>query len=128
MSRLTNKSSIQKYNEALTNAGTTQAFEDFRKLDGIREIVEGIPDIVGHGYYQKLKSLLGDEKFNMEWARIIKNDQYGNPNLVELEQHKSAASTTMRYAWNVVDMQNHNVQLQNVDIVEVGGGYGGLCI
>ena len=127
MSWLINDISVQRYNDSLIKAGTTDAFESFRKLDVIREIVEGIPDIVGHGYYQKLKLSLGDEKLTNEWLRITKNDDYGNPNLVEFEQHRNAASTTMRYAWNVVDMQNNKIALSNADIIEVGGGYGGLC-
>jgi len=33
----------------------------------------------------------------------------------------------MRYLWNVVDMERHGVVLDEANIVEVGGGYGGLC-
>ncbi len=128
MNWLTSKESIKQYQEAVKNsASNDKIFEYFRREPGIREIVEGIPSSVGHAYYEKLRTKLGDEELALMWERIIENDRYGNPELVELMPHGCAASTTMRYAWNVIDMNIHGIVLDDVDIVEVGGGYGGLC-
>ncbi len=128
MSWLTSEESIQRYNEALYRAASDdEAFEFFRRAPGIREIVEGVPTCVGHGYHEKLRAKLGDEALALMWDRITENDRYGNPERLELSPQGHAASTTMRYAWNVTDMIAHGVVLDDADIVEVGGGYGGLC-
>lgn len=83
--------------------------------------------MVGHGYFAKLTKELSLDVFTSKWERAIKNDLVGEPQLVELGPNKFASSTTMRYLWNVIDMERHGVVLDDVDIVEVGGGYGGLC-
>jgi len=128
MSWLTSEESIQRYNEALRAAAEDDdAFEYFRRAPGIREIVEGVPTCVGRGYHDKLLAKLGEEALEFEWDKITENDKHGNPELLEVRVHRHAASTTMRYAWNVVDMDSRGVALSGVDIVEVGGGYGGLC-
>lgn len=128
MTWLTSEESIARYKDALHLATTKDdAFAQFRRLAGLREIVEGVPDVVGRGYHAKLCAQLGHDDLGSEWARITKNDSVGNPTLVELAPHGHAASTTMRYAWNVADMDRHGVVLDDADIVEVGGGYGGLC-
>jgi hypothetical protein len=128
VSWLTSEESIQRYNEAMRRASSdAEAFEFFRRAPGIREIVEGVPTCVGRGYHEKLRSKLGDEALALVWERITENDAHGNPERLQLEPQGYAASTTMRYAWNVVDMDAHGVVLEGSDIVEVGGGYGGLC-
>lgn len=129
MSWLTSEESIKRYNESLVRAATNDdSFRRFRREAGVREIVEGVPDVVGRGYHTKLCTQLGHDALGVEWERIIKNDKVGEPVLVELAPHGHAASTTMRYAWNVVDMDRHGVKLgEGAHIVEIGGGYGGLC-
>jgi putative sugar O-methyltransferase len=128
---LTSDDSIARYKDALYLATTKDdAFKQFRRLAGLREIVEGIPDVVGRGYHEKLRSHIGEAALKAEWLTIVENDRHGNPELVELVSNSpygKAASTTMRYAWNVFDMMTHDIALDDVDIVEVGGGYGGLC-
>jgi putative sugar O-methyltransferase len=128
VSWLTSDESIQRYHDALRKAASDdEAFEFFRRAPGIREIVEGVPTCVGRGYHEKLRAKMGDEALALEWERITENDRHGNPELVELAPHGHAASTTMRYAWNVADMDLHDILLDDADVVEVGGGYGGLC-
>jgi hypothetical protein len=125
---LTSNDSIKRYNEALQRATSDdEAFNFFRRADGIREIVEGIPACAGQGYYNKLRTSLGDTSLTELWNLIVENDRYGSPETIRLDPHGFAASTTMRYAWNVVDMKINNVVLDDVNIVEIGGGYGGLC-
>lgn len=128
MSWLTSEESVSKYLDSLRRASSDDAvFAKFRREAGVREIVEGVPDVVGRGYHAKLCTQLGHDALGVEWERITKNDKVGDPVLVELAPHGRAASTTMRYAWNVVDMQRHGVKLDGAHIIEVGGGYGGLC-
>lgn len=128
MSWLTSEESIQRYNEALHKAATEdEAFKSFRRAPGVREIVEGVPDVVGKGYFAKLVDELSLDTLITMWERATKNDLYGDPQLVEFNEHHKAASTTMRYLWNVVDMEKRGIKMDHAHIVEIGGGYGGLC-
>lgn len=128
MSWLTNKESIQSYNNDLLLAiKDDKNFASFRSLSGIRDIVEGIPDITGIDYFTKLVNNLSLDGLTKIWDRATKNDHVGSPRLVEFEINKLASSTTMRYLWNVLDMEERQIVLDDVDIIEVGGGYGGLC-
>lgn len=124
MSWLTSDDSVRRYVDALKRAASDDvAFNHFRRERGVRDIIEGIPDVAGFGYYAKLKDT---EFFKQNLERIQKNDEVGNPHLV-LFDGRPLASTTLRYAWNVFDMRRNGVQLDRGHIVEVGGGYGGLC-
>lgn len=127
MTWLINEKSIAKFKEALKKtANDENAFASFRGESGIREIVEGIPDVTGYGYYRKIVDKISQDELALIWDRATRNDAYGNPNVVQFTVGK-AASTTMRYLWNIIDMNANNVMLDDADIVEVGGGYGGLC-
>ena len=127
MSWLTSEASIQRYIDALRRATQDDSqFSCFRRAPGVREIVEGIPDVVGHGYYQKLIEHLGEAELANVWQSMVRNDSVGDPSKVRFTLGE-AASTTMRYAWNVFHMRKNDVVLDEADIYEVGGGYGGLC-
>jgi hypothetical protein len=59
------------------------------------------------------------------------NDSVGNPNKVEYKEHHiSASPTNLRYIFHAHLILTHMkaIGCVNADVVEVGGGYGGLCI
>ncbi len=125
MSWLTSEESIKRYRDALTRAATDDlTFVNFRSEHGVREIVEGIPDVAGQGYFDKLKDI---DVVRVEWDRVTDNDRVGNPRLMPVNGRAPVAPATLRYAWNVFDMVKRGIALDNADIVEVGGVYGGLC-
>lgn len=124
MTWLTSDESINRYTDALKRAAEDDiVFNHFRREPGVREIVEGIHDAAGFGYHAKLKDL---DWFKENAAKISENDRVGDPRLI-LFDGVAFAAPTMRYAWNVRDMNVNGVQLDYVNVVEVGGGYGGLC-
>ncbi len=124
MSWLTSDESIERYTDALKRASEDDiVFNFFRREPGVREIVEGVPDCVGFGYHAKLKDT---EYFKHNLEKIQQNDKVGSPRQFLIDG-QPFASTTLRYAWNVYDMGQNGVRLDYADIVEVGGGYGGLC-
>lgn len=56
-----------------------------------------------------------------------KNDLYGNAELHEYENFGSISPSTIRYIKNSLDILNF-FDVNDIDnIVEIGGGYGGLC-
>ncbi len=124
MTWLTSNESIERYTDALKRAAEDDGvFNHFRREPGVREIVEGIADAAGFGYHAKLKET---DFFKHNLSTIQENDKVGNPRLILIDGQPFAA-TTLRYAWNVRDMDINGVQLDYADVVEVGGGYGGLC-
>ncbi len=123
MTWLTSDESIVRYTDALKRAAEDDiVFNWFRREPGVREIVEGVPDCVGFGYHAKLK---GTDFFAVNLEKIQENDKVGGPRLFLIEG-QAFTSTTLRYAWNVHDMTANGVDLSG-DVVEVGGGYGGLA-
>jgi hypothetical protein len=58
------------------------------------------------------------------------NDQYGNANIQEFENNILSSPSSIRYVRHAVDICNliKNKKFTKVNIIEIGGGYGGLCI
>lgn len=126
MTWLTSSDSIARYRDALRRAAADDVvFASFRIESGVREIIEGIPDAAGADYHAKLRQH-NSELLTGRWAEILENDRVGSPRLMYVSEG-AVAPTTMRYAWNVCDMETRGVALDGADVVEVGGGYGGLC-
>ena len=55
------------------------------------------------------------------------NDLYGNPELYEYEFFGNMSPNTIRYIKNTLDIFNFVSNKDIKNIVEIGGGYGGLC-
>lgn len=124
MTWYTFQESADRYREACQRAARDDdAFAAFRQDPGVRSIVEGLPDVAGQGYLAKLEPTA---LFQESWHEIARNDLFGSPLTIATSQGPLAA-TSLRYAWNVCDMRQHGVELTAADVVEVGGGYGGLC-
>ena len=58
-----------------------------------------------------------------------KNDKYGQTNKCEFENFTCCSPSNLRYILHSCLILSHmvNCRLNDVDIVEIGGGYGGLC-
>jgi len=65
----------------------------------------------------------------VEFCRL--NDSFGNPNTVRYDRLSiSLSPSTLRYMYHAHLILSHMKNIGNVnpDIIEVGGGYGGLCL
>jgi len=58
------------------------------------------------------------------------NDQFGNANVQEFENNIHSSPSSIRYVRHAIDICNliKNKNFKKVNIVEIGGGYGGLCL
>jgi hypothetical protein len=91
--------------------------------------------ILEHVNYQQgadyLKLIL--DEFNIDIEKIIEfsnmNDKIGNPVICDYGKLKCSPSS-LRYIYHGCLIFNHinKVGLNNLNIVELGGGYGGLCL
>ena len=58
------------------------------------------------------------------------NDKYGNANIKQFNNGLRSSTSSIRYVRHALDICNliKSKNYKKVNIVEVGGGYGGLCL
>ncbi len=97
-------------------------FNQFKQDPRYRQILEHVSFEEASQYASQLpvKSVL--ESLD----RFKENDKYGNPDIHEFDNLGEVSPTTVRYIKNTFDIINRfGTDIGN--IVEIGGGYGGLC-
>ena len=57
----------------------------------------------------------------------IENDTYGKPTKYHYEDFIECSPTSLRYILHALHTLNH-IDTHEVNIIEIGGGYGGLCL
>jgi len=57
------------------------------------------------------------------------NDYYGNPNKCDFYDFTTCSPTNLRYILHSLLILTHiaDLKLNNINVIEIGGGYGGLC-
>lgn len=107
-------------------------FKNFKKDDRYRTILEGAPKLFSDYYMQRINSHLEKDIFYKNLEFFKKNDKFGNPDLYEEENVGLISPSTLKFASNCLDIIHYIKQFDNLDniknIVEIGGGYGGLCL
>ena len=106
-------------------------FENFRSDPVYRKIVETVSYPGGRDYLKK--SCLQDKMLSSYFNEFGKNDLLGNPQVfiyrygfLKLKKI-SFSPTTLRYVKVLADLQDLFGPLNHMRIIEIGGGYGGLC-
>lgn len=116
----------------LESSSDDEKFSNFRKNEKYRPILEGAPKLFSDYYVQKINSHLKKDIFYDNLINIKENDKIGNPDLYDEDAIGLISPSTLKFAFNAIDIisfleqKNGSVQLKN--IVEIGGGYGGLCL
>lgn len=97
---------------------------NFKRDDIYRRILEHTDDITGRMYYdiicQKYQYLI---KY---MDTFKKNDDIGNPIKFKYDEYEMSP-TTLRYIKVLGDIISIFGDLNNIDIIEIGSGYGGQC-
>lgn len=107
-------------------------FSNFRKNEKYRTILEGAPKLFFDYYLQAIRSHENCEVFlnNLDKFRI--NDRVGNPDIYSDSEIGDFSPSTLKFAFNAIDILyflEHQGNLSDIkNIVEIGGGYGGLCL
>ena len=88
---------------------------------------------LGLEYAQEyLENLITKDKMPVEEIQYLcsLNDLYGKPRKYRFNYDIESSTSSIRYCKHAFDIINliKDKNLQNVNIVEVGGGYGGLCL
>lgn len=129
----TSISDTELYRQSCRLAATDpELFSVFRQLDYITDIIE--PWRTAGGDVQMtvfarevLEQLRQESDFAEDWARCVPNDAVGAPRLLTLNGLGQVSPYTLRYLKVAYDLRTLFGSLDGLDIVELGGGFGGQC-
>lgn len=117
-----------EYVEACIDALDEDNFSNFKQDSRYRYILEGGSKETFEYFLNKIKTLSNKNLFfdNLEVFR--KNDLYGNPDLYVDKEVGQFSLTTLKYAYNALEIIDFLKDYSPKNVVEIGGGYGGLSV
>ena len=114
----TSATDTAEYRQACSEAARDPSM--FRRKGPIRRSIDCASEIHGGKYFLMARA---------RWPSMAKFkllDSVGNPDLYEYGRWNFSPST-MRYAGTLSDIIDFFGELKDMDVVEIGGGYGGQC-
>lgn len=100
-------------------------FQSFKRDPRYTIMLEHVPPEQGTKYIETIGQYNIDEELI---SKFKENDQYGGASLVDYgEPFGKISPSTLRYIQNTLDIANFFGEGELKKIVEIGGGYGGLC-
>jgi hypothetical protein len=103
-----------------------EVFAKFKSIQGYKNILEHVTPRQGTEYLQIAIEMAGDALLeNLESFK--ENDTIGTPDRFSYPETGKISPTTIRYIKNVFEMATLLGDAPISRVVEVGGGYGGLC-
>ncbi len=119
---MTSVSDTDRYRAACERAITPSGFKNFKRDPDYNEILEHVGESDGWKY----ASPITDMPLLMEHLdRFRENDGIGNPRTYFYGDLGMFSPTTLRYIYVLGDMIKRFGSLDGMDIIEIGGGYGG---
>ena len=105
---------------------------NFKNDSNYTYMLEHVDNNLGHKYLHTIKNNFKQfYESNFEFLKNIchLNDKYGKTNKYQMKDFMTCSPTNIRYLLHTLlileDIKKY--KLNNVDIIEIGGGYGGLC-
>jgi len=102
-----------------------ELFSNFKTLKDYNVILEHVDYELGLEYLEYIKEV-GEDMYNQNLDKFLENDNIGNPKRFVYDGTEISPST-LRYIKNVLDLSSLCTGEKISKIVEIGGGYGGLC-
>jgi hypothetical protein len=102
----------------------------FKQEPAYREILEHVFENQGLEYFAEIKKF---DLYNQHKDYLIDlchtNDSCGMPIKFVYEDFTTCSSTNLRYILHSILILSYmnECNLNNIDVIEIGGGYGGLC-
>lgn len=118
---------VKYMNKCESFATNDEMFDNFKRDTDYQKILEGGEQVVGEMAINNIKSKNKFGTLLMHLPTLKENDLYGNPILREYDSLGEISPSTLRYTNTVFDVQSLIGDFKPKRIVEVGGGYGGLC-
>lgn len=107
-----------------TAAEYDEVFDTFKQHEDYTPVLEHMNQQQGNGYKNIIltDNVLDKSKFE----KFKENDIYGSPIVYDYGTEFGMISpSTLRYVKILSDLENHFCSLDNFNIIEIGGGYGG---
>lgn len=101
-----------------------RVFADFRRNPIYNEILEHVTEEQGRQY---LDLIARDPDLLGAMDEFRRNDLYGNPRTHTYPSAGAVSPSTLRYIKVLADLKEHFRTLDDLDICEIGVGYGGQC-
>lgn len=102
-----------------------EMFKIFKSHEWYTPILEHVSEYLGQQYLEKIKS---DYPFILKnITKYRTNDSIGSPSTYNYIEIGSMSPTTLRYMKVLGDLSKNFGSLNDLDIVEIGCGYGGQC-
>ena len=122
---LTSLSDNRAYpNICLKASNSSRHFNNFRSNKVYNEILEHVSEQQGREYLDLIKK---DADIFRKMDTFKENDKYGNPRVSHYPSIGTISPTTLRYIKVLADLKALFGTMDNLDIVEIGAGYGGQC-
>ncbi|PIS09354.1 putative sugar O-methyltransferase [Candidatus Beckwithbacteria bacterium CG10_big_fil_rev_8_21_14_0_10_34_10] len=123
----TSVSDRKSYAEICTLASKNDAvFKNFKRHKDYQRVLEHVTQKQGQAYLNVIKS--ENKNLLKHISKFQENDQLGNPLTFSYKINKkntTLSPTTLRYVKVLSDLKNIFSTLNNFEIIEIGGGYGG---
>jgi putative sugar O-methyltransferase len=103
-----------------------EIFAKFKSLQGYKNILEHVTPQDGAMYLELVMQMSSDSLLE-NIQKFKENDSIGTPDKTFYPKVGDISPTTIRYIKNVFEMSTLLEDYPISRIVEVGGGYGGLC-
>jgi hypothetical protein len=116
------------YLEACIDAVSEESFSNFKQDSRYRYILEGGSRETFDYFLNKIDNLPNKDLFFNNLEVFRKNDLYGNPDLYFNSEVGEFSLTTLKYAYNALEIIDFIKDQPPQKIVEIGGGYGGLSV
>ena len=116
------------YSDYITDICDKDDLATFKRNDTYRLILEHVNTDFGNQYLQAIQSFTQLSLEDISAFCTI-NDSIGGP-LTSDYKGLSISPSNLRYIFHshIILTHLYNLLLPQIDIVEVGGGYGGLCL
>jgi len=121
----TSLSDNQRYPQVcLQAAHDYRFFNEFRRNPVYNKILEHVSEKLGKEY---LNVIIKDAEILNVIDKFRANDAHGNPKMYEYPTIGMISPTTLRYIKVLVDLKTYFQTLDNLNLCEIGVGYGGQC-
>ena len=103
-------------------------FSSFKSNGNYTYMLEHVNAQQGREYLECIQKETGLSHAEIRSFCVL-NDSIGNPNRVSFSNTLTCSPTSLRYIWHAyLALKHFRVFDETITIVEVGGGYGGLCL
>ncbi len=121
----TSLSDNQAYPQVCIEASNDyRAFNNFRRNPIYNQILEHVSVEQGSDYLLEISK---DPDIVTAMEKFKPNDNYGNPRMHKYPTVGMISPSTLRYIKVLADIKTHFKTVDNLDICEIGTGYGGQC-